>query len=158
MICFDDRTLQSQPLLKLQRASLVSYLGLAATSPPVHVLHCIRLKFVPVSNIPAGDEPRLELGVHLFGIMWNYLEIFGITRKFLELLGNFWNYLEIFGITWKFLKLLGNICNYLKYLELLRNIGNYLKYLELFGNIWKYCNFLEIIGNKGGSESRCTLY
>ena len=41
----------SQPLLKLQRASLVSYLGLDATTPPVNFLHCIRLKFVPVSNM-----------------------------------------------------------------------------------------------------------
>ena len=24
-------------------------------------------------------EPRLELGVHLFGIMWNYFGITGIT-------------------------------------------------------------------------------
>ena len=30
---------------------MVSYLGLDAISPPVHFLHCIRLKFAPVSNM-----------------------------------------------------------------------------------------------------------
>ena len=45
-----------QPLLKLQRANLVSYLGLDAITPPVNLLHCIRLKFVPC----------LEYGSHLW--------------------------------------------------------------------------------------------
>ena len=41
-------------------------------------------------------EPRLEFGVHLFGIMWNYFGVTGIT----------WNFMEIFGITWKYLEVL----------------------------------------------------
>ena len=36
---------------KATACTLVSYLGLDAISPPVHFLHCIRLKFVPVSNM-----------------------------------------------------------------------------------------------------------
>ena len=54
----------SQPLLKLQRASLVSYLGLDALSPPVHFIHRIKLKFVPVSNmalICGGGLPSILL-------------------------------------------------------------------------------------------------
>ena len=42
-------------IISVQRASLVSYLGLDAITPPVNFLHCIRLKFV-----------RLEYGSHLW--------------------------------------------------------------------------------------------
>ena len=51
----------SRPLLKLQRESLVSYLGLDAITAPVNFLHCIRLKFVPVSNMAllCGRGPPL---------------------------------------------------------------------------------------------------
>ena len=44
---------------RLQRASLVFYLGLDAITPPVNFLHCIRLKFVPVSNMALifGEGP-----------------------------------------------------------------------------------------------------
>ena len=62
------------------------------------------------SRITPRGKPRLEVGVHLFGIIWKFLELLGI-------LGNIWNYLEyleIFGIPWK-----------------------YLEVLEFFGNIWK---------------------
>ena len=54
----------------------------------------------------------MELGV--FGIIWNYFGITGITWKYLKLHGNIWNYLEILGIIWKFLELLRNIWNYLE--------------------------------------------
>ena len=56
----------SQPLLKLLRASLVSYLGLDAILLPVNFLHCIRLKFVPVSNMAliCGEGPPSILLPH----------------------------------------------------------------------------------------------
>ena len=56
----------SQPLLKLQRANLVSYLGLDAITPPVHFLHCIKLKFVHVSNMAliCGEGPPSILLPH----------------------------------------------------------------------------------------------
>ena len=67
----------------------------------------------PFTNIRPRGELRLELGAHLFGIVWNYFGITGITWKFFELRGKIWNYLEIFGITRKYLELLGNIWNYI---------------------------------------------
>ena len=56
----------SQPQLKLQRASVVSYLGLEAISLPVRFLHCIRLKFVSVSNMAliCGEGPPSILLPH----------------------------------------------------------------------------------------------
>ena len=32
-------------------------------------IYCSQITFCP------RDEPRMKLGVHLFGIMWNYFEI-----------------------------------------------------------------------------------
>ena len=85
--------------------------------------------------------------MELFWNYWNYLEIFGITWKYLELLGNFWNYLEMFGITWKFFELLGNISNYLeifritwKYLELYFN-----PFMPVFPNLADILPCVEII-------------
>ena len=56
----------SQPLLKLQRASLVSNLGLGAITPPVNFLRFLRLKFITVSNMVliCGDGPLSILLPH----------------------------------------------------------------------------------------------
>ena len=56
----------SQPLLKLQRANLVSYLRLYAILLPVNFLDCIGLKFVLVSNMAliCGERPPSILLLH----------------------------------------------------------------------------------------------
>ena len=69
----------TQLLRKLQRASLVSYLGLDAISPPVNFLHCIRLIFA-LSRIWLSS---VERGLQAFSCTLD-----AIQKRVIKLIGD----------------------------------------------------------------------